>query len=184
MEPKVFKLLAPLKDDKGNELNELKARLLTIQEAWQAEDEIKDEDLRMDHFVRLVSGLSEAELEKLPYPDFTALATFIADQLHKPASSWEGNASTKDKHVMLMPFNHGGEYIAETRVQHPSVKAVRLRNKQKDQRDRSLFIISHCTGISVDALKLFSVPDWTELNVRVGDFLQQPTSYFQKTTSN
>jgi hypothetical protein len=49
--------------------------------------------------------------------------------------------------------------------------------------ERAEFITAHCTGLMLPDLALLTVPDWTQLQGRIDDFLNKPAAYFQKTTS-
>ena len=183
MQPKHFPLYAPITSDKNQPLTAVDARLFTIQEYWDIQDKTDDPVEQSDELVKLITGLTEKEFNQLKYPDLIELTDYVSEQLSKTASDYTGNDSTAAQHVFLMPVDHAGIEIAEAEVTCPSVQAVRLRDKQKTQRERSLFIISTCTRIDPDALRLLCLPDWIELNRRVSDFLQKPTSYFQKKTS-
>ena len=49
--------------------------------------------------------------------------------------------------------------------------------------ERAEFITAHCTGLMIPDLAGLTVPDWTELQERIDDFLNKPADFFRNATS-
>ena len=45
--------------------------------------------------------------------------------------------------------------------------------------DKALWLTAACTDLGVEDLKGMVVPDWLQLQGRLGDFLQKPASSFR-----
>jgi hypothetical protein len=50
-------------------------------------------------------------------------------------------------------------------------------------KERAEFITAHCTGLMIPDLASLTVPDWTALQGRIDDFLNQPAAFFRNATS-
>jgi hypothetical protein len=55
--------------------------------------------------------------------------------------------------------------------------------KLATNKERAEFITAHCSGLMLPDLAGLTVPDWTQLQERIDDFLNQPADFFRSATS-
>lgn len=181
MDRKVFKLLHPITDDNGDMITEITARLLTIGEHVEAEESGEDEFDSLDIVFCTITGLSQAELDRLSVPDFNTVTVYIDEQRTQPAELFISEKLDPDNPNLLQPIiANGGEVVEQINLKVPTVQSIRLRDKQKGTDwDKAFWMNSYCTGIGTEDLKNLSMPDWLQLQVRISDFLSKPAVYFQ-----
>lgn len=186
MERKVFVLFHPFDSDKGDKLTEINARLLTLGENIEIVDATDDELLQDDRMICAITGLTSGELDRLSVPDYNSLHAYLFDQRTQGTAEFLGKELDPDKPDLLQPITaNGGQAVESINLQVPSLKSVRLRDKVKGgDIDRALWMTSHCTGLGVSDLRGLCMPDWMQLQKRLGDFLLQPAGYFQSGTSD
>jgi hypothetical protein len=63
------------------------------------------------------------------------------------------------------------------------LRATKAMKKLKTAKERAEFITAHCTGLMLPDLASLTVPDWTQLQVRIDDFLNKPAAFFRSATS-
>lgn len=142
----------------------------------------EDDDARFEELAILATGQPREVIEELKRPDYISLSQRLSEYVNFPSSFFLGQTpADPDDTPLLMPIKSFGREIDRLQLQVPTMKATKAMTKLKDAAERSVFISAHCTGIA-DITKL-CVPDWTQLQGRLADFLNQPAAYFQKATS-
>ena len=63
------------------------------------------------------------------------------------------------------------------------LRATKVMKKLATNKERAEFITAHCTGLMIPDLAGLTVPDWTQLQERIDDFLNQPADFFRSATS-
>ena len=181
---KEFKLFRPITGDNGHKIEVAYAALLTLGQNNQAEKEATDELPASDRRVMAVTGLTATEIDRLSAPDFNSLSGYV-DQMRTQASvEFFGKTMDPDSPTLALPISvNGGEEVTTLSLQVPSVKQIRARDLvSNDVMTRALWLTSACTGAGPDDLLGLAMPDWLHLQVRLGDFLQQPAAYFHSGT--
>ncbi|MGY2398656.1 phage tail assembly protein [Pseudomonas sp. SDO5271_S396] len=145
-----------------------------------------DEDDQFFELAKLATGLSENELDQLKRPDYVSIAQYVHEMSTRPASFFRGepeDASADAPVKLLLPLEAAGRSHAELPLEMPALRATKVMKKLASDKDRAEFITAHCTGLMIPDLAQLTVPDWTELQVRINDFLNQPAAFFRNATS-
>ena len=182
--PKEFKLFRPITGDGGHKIEVVYATLLTLGQNNQAIKEATDALPAGDRRVMAVTGLKEDEIDRLSTPDFNSLSAYV-DQMRTQASAeFFGKRMDPDSPTLALPISvNGGEEVTTLSLQVPSVKQIRARDLvSKEVMTRALWLTSACTGAGPDDLLALAMPDWLHLQLRLGDFLQQPAAFFHSGT--
>jgi hypothetical protein len=144
----------------------------------------EDEDARFEELAILATGQAREVIEELKRPDYISLSLRLSEYINLPASFFLAETPTDpDDAPLLMPIKSFGREIDRLQLQVPTMKATKAMTKLKDTHEQSVFISAHCTGIAATDITRLCVPDWTQLQERLHDFLNQPAAYFQKATS-
>lgn len=143
-----------------------------------------DEDARFEALAVLATGQPLEVIEELKRPDYVSLASWLADYVNQPAYYFAGKKPKDlDNVPLLVPIRSFGQLVENLRLQVPTMKASKAMRAEKDPLKACDFISSHCTGIAHTDITKLSVPDWTQLQGRLDDFLNKPAAYFQSATS-
>jgi hypothetical protein len=183
-------LLSPITGDDGSEIEQIQLKPLYY--AAQKEALARagdDEDDQFFELAKLATGLSVKELDQLKRPDYVSIAQYVHEMSTRPASYFleqqaQGEQSVDPDQVpLLQPLNVAGRSMTSLTLEMPVLRATKAMKKLKTAKERSEFITAHCTGLMLPDLDLLTVPDWTQLQVRIDDFLNKPADFFRSATS-
>jgi len=183
-------LLSPITGDDGSEIEQIQLKPLYY--AAQKEALARagdDEDDQFFELAKLATGLSVKELDQLKRPDYVSIAQYVHEMSTRPASYFleqqaQGEQSVDPDQVsLLQPLNVAGRSMTSLTLEMPVLRATKAMKKLKTAKERAEFITAHCTGLMLPDLDLLTVPDWTQLQVRIDDFLNKPADYFRSATS-
>lgn len=183
-------LLSPITGDDGSEIEQIQLKPLYY--AAQKEALARagdDEDDQFFELARLATGLSVKELDQLKRPDYVSIAQYVHEMSTRPASYFleqqaQGEQSVDPDQVsLLQPLNVAGRSMTSLPLEMPVLRATKAMKKLKTAKERAEFITAHCTGLMLPDLDLLTVPDWTQLQVRIDDFLNKPADFFRSATS-
>ncbi|MFS2095314.1 phage tail assembly protein [Pseudomonas sp. B21-017] len=183
-------LLSPITGDDGSEIEQIQLKPLYY--AAQKEALARagdDEDDQFFELARLATGLSVKELDQLKRPDYVSIAQYVHEMSTRPASYFleqqaQGEQSVDPDQVsLLQPLNVAGRSMTSLTLEMPVLRATKAMKKLKTAKERAEFITAHCTGLMLPDLDLLTVPDWTQLQVRIDDFLNKPADFFRSATS-
>jgi hypothetical protein len=183
-------LLSPITGDDGAEIEQIQLKPLYY--AAQKEALARagdDEDDQFFELAKLATGLSVKELDQLKRPDYVSIAQYVHEMSTRPASYFleqqaQGEQSVDPDQVQLLqPLNVAGRSMTSLTLEMPVLRATKAMKKLKTAKERAEFITAHCTGLMLPDLDLLTVPDWTQLQVRIDDFLNKPADYFRSATS-
>lgn len=183
--PENLPLRWPVTNAEGEQLTELPVRAFTVEEHRAAIERAgEDEDAQFEQLALLATGQALSVIESLKRPDYISLTKRVFEYVTLPASYFSGvKEPDPDDVALLVPIKAQGGTQTRLALQVPSMGATKAMQKQKDGLQRTDFISAHCTGLAVHELGRLSVPDWTQLQVRLNDFLNKPADYFQDATS-
>ncbi|SDU36115.1 phage tail assembly protein [Pseudomonas yamanorum] len=148
-----------------------------------------DEDDQFFELAKLATGLSEKELDQLKRPDYVTIAQYVHDMSTRPASFFldesrePGDSSITEQVKLLLPLNAAGRTLTDVTLEMPALRATKVMKKLTTAKERAEFITAHCSGLMIPDLADLTVPDWTELQERIDDFLNQPAAFFRSATS-
>ncbi|MCE0871063.1 phage tail assembly protein [Pseudomonas alloputida] len=143
-----------------------------------------DEDEQFEALLLVATGLEPKVLEQMKRPDYVSISKQLFEYVRKPAGEFmEAAPADPDDVPLLVPFQGVGRMIERMTLEVPAMKATKVMRKLKTAEERADFISSACTGLSTPELMRMSVPDWNQLQERVGDFLNKPADYFRSVTS-
>ncbi|NUU35633.1 phage tail assembly protein [Pseudomonas sp. C2B4] len=189
--PPQHDLLSPITGDDGSQIEQIQLKPLYY--AAQKEALARAGDDEEDQFFELAllaTGLSVKELDQLKRPDYVTIARYVHEMSTLPASHFleqggEGKQSIvdPDEVTLLQPLAVAGRSLSSLILEMPVLRATRAMKKHKTPKERAEFITAHCTGLMIPDLALLTVPDWTQLQVRIDDFLNQPAAFFRSATS-
>jgi len=183
-------LLSPITGDDGAEIEQIQLKPLYY--AAQKEALARagdDEDDQFFELAKLATGLSVKELDQLKRPDYVSIAQYVHEMSTRPASYFleqqaQGEQSVDPDQVQLLqPLNVAGRSMTSLTLEMPVLRATKAMKKLKTAKERAEFITAHCTGLMLPDLDLLTVPDWTQLQVRIDDFLNKPADFFRSATS-
>ncbi|QVW24529.1 phage tail assembly protein [Pseudomonas hormoni] len=186
--PPVHALLSPITADDQSEIEQIQLKPLYY--AAQKEALARagdDEDDQFFELALLATGLSVKELDQLKRPDYVSIAQYVHEMSTRPASYFleqsEEEPSEPDQVQLLQPLHVAGRTLTSLSLEMPVLRATKAMKKLKTPKERAEFITAHCTGLMIPDLALLTVPDWTQLQVRIDDFLNKPAAYFRSATS-
>ena len=192
--PPVHALLSPITADDQSTIEQIQLKPLFY--AAQKEALARagdDEDDQFFELARLATGLSVKELDQLKRPDYVSIAQYVHEMSTRPASYFLAqaveaessieSADDPDQVQLLQPLNAVGRSMTSLTLEMPVLRATKAMKKLKTAKERAEFITAHCTGLMLPDLDLLTVPDWTQLQVRIDDFLNKPAAFFRSATS-
>jgi hypothetical protein len=192
--PPVHALLSPITADDQSTIEQIQLKPLFY--AAQKEALVRagnDEDDQFFELALLATGLSVKELDQLKRPDYVSIAQYVHEMSTLPASYFlaqvtEDESSSEssddlDQVQLLQPLNAAGRSMSSLTLEMPVLRATKAMKKLKTAKERAEFITAHCTGLMIPDLDLLTVPDWTQLQVRIDDFLNKPADFFRSATS-
>ncbi|HEF4758433.1 TPA: phage tail assembly protein [Pseudomonas putida] len=184
-------LLSPITGDDGSLIEQIQLKPLYY--AAQKEALARagdDEDDQFFELALLASGLSIKELDQLKRPDYVSIAQYVHEMSTLPTSHFLEQAeqgtqpsTDPDAVTLLQPLAVAGRTLTELLLEMPVLRATKAMKKLKTSKERAEFITAHCTGLMLPDLAYLTVPDWTQLQVRIDDFLNQPAAFFRNATS-
>ncbi|MFL3984713.1 phage tail assembly protein [Pseudomonas aeruginosa] len=181
------KLRWPMIGEGGEKVTEIKLRALTVAEHREAIESAGPDADDDDHFEALLlaaSGLPATALVQIKRPDYVSLVKIMHEYVTMPASYFLGvKVTDPDDAPLLVPIKAQGRVVERLPLQVPTLFATKAMRKLKTSHERTDFISSHCTGITPVELLQLSLPDWTQLQGRLNDFLNKPADYFPLATS-
>ncbi|MGF6396432.1 hypothetical protein ABH905_000098 [Pseudomonas frederiksbergensis] len=188
--PPVHVLLSPIIADDQSTIEQIQLKPLFY--AAQKEALARagdDEDDQFFELAKLATGLSVKELDQLKRPDYVSIAQYVHEMSTRSASYFleqqaQGEQSVDPDQVQLLqPLNAVGRSMTSLTLEMPVLRATKAMKILKTARERAEFITAHCTGLMLPDLDLLTVPDWTQLQVRIDDFLNKPADFFRNATS-
>ena len=185
--PPLHPLLSPITADTGATIEQVQLKPLYY--AAQKEALARagdDEDDQFFELAKLATGLSEKELDQLKRPDYVTIAQYVHEMSTRPASFFldKQAESTHEQPIQLLqPLDAAGRIFAELSLEMPALRATKVMKKLATNKERAEFITAHCSGLMIPDLAHLTVPDWTELQERIDDFLNQPADFFRNATS-
>jgi len=190
--PPKHELLSPITGDDGSEIEQI--QLQPLYYAAQKEALARagdDEDDQFFELAKLATGLSVKELDQLKRPDYVSIAQYVHEMSTRPASYFlqqateadEVSDDDPDQVQLLQPLNVAGRSVTSLTLEMPVLRATKAMKKLKTAKERAEFITAHCTGLMLPDLASLTVPDWTQLQVRIDDFLNKPADFFRNATS-
>ncbi|MGF6287872.1 phage tail assembly protein [Pseudomonas silensiensis] len=185
--PPVHPLLSPITADDQSTLEQIQLKPLFYaaqkEALFRAGD---DEDDQFFELAKLATGLSVKELDQLKRPDYVSIAQYVHEMSTRPSSYFlqrDTASDDPDQVQLLQPLDAAGRSLTSLTLEMPVLRATKAMKKLKTAKERAEFITAHCTGLMLPDLDLLTVPDWTQLQVRIDDFLNKPADYFRNATS-
>ncbi|ROM70290.1 hypothetical protein BK654_28580 [Pseudomonas brassicacearum] len=186
--PPVHVLLSPITGDDESQIKQLQLKPLYYAAQKDALARAgDDEDDQFFELAKLATGLSVKELDQLKRPDYVSIAQYVHEMSTRPTSHFleqvAGAPADPDQVQLLQPLNAAGRSVTSLSLEMPILRATKAMKKLKTAKERAEFITAHCTGLMLPDLDLLTVPDWTQLQVRIDDFLNKPADFFRSATS-
>ncbi|MBK5408028.1 phage tail assembly protein [Pseudomonas yamanorum] len=188
--PPLHILLSPITADTGATIEQIQLKPLFYAAQKDALARAgDDEDDQFFELAKLATGLSEKELDQLKRPDYVTIAQYVHDMSTRPASFFldesrePGDSSITEQVKLLLPLNAAGRTLTDVTLEMPALRATKVMKKLTTAKERAEFITAHCSGLMIPDLADLTVPDWTELQERIDDFLNQPAAFFRSATS-
>ncbi|UZE24916.1 phage tail assembly protein [Pseudomonas sp. B21-056] len=181
-------LLSPITGDDGSQIDQLQLNPLFYAAQKDALARAgDDEDDQFFELAKLATGLSVKELDQLKRPDYVSIAQYVHEMSTRPASHFlghtDGAVEDPDQVQLLQPIDVAGRSLTSLTLEMPVLRATKAMKKLKTAKERAEFITAHCTGLMLPDLDRLTVPDWTQLQVRIDDFLNKPADFFRSATS-
>ncbi|MBT1268226.1 phage tail assembly protein [Pseudomonas sp. VS38] len=188
--PPLHILLSPITADTGETIEKIQLKPLFYAPQKEALARAgDDEDDQFFELAKLATGLSEHELDQLKRPDYVSIAQYVHEMSTRPASFFlnandQPRESQTSEHVsLLLPLDTAGRSLTAVTLEMPALRATKVMKKLATNKERAEFITAHCTGLMIPDLAGLTVPDWTELQERIDDFLNKPADFFRSATS-
>lgn len=183
--PEPHTLLQPITKASGETLTSIELRPFNVAEHRAALATVgNDEDDQFEALLLVATGLALEDLEQIKRPDYVSLSKLVHEYVTLPASYFLGcKPADPDDAPLLIPIKAVGREVDRLALQVPAMKATKVMRKLKTPLERADFISAHCTGLSTVEIQRLSVPDWTQLQGRLNDFLNKPADFFRNATS-
>ncbi|GAB5339270.1 phage tail assembly protein [Pseudomonas fluorescens] len=185
--PPLHILLSPITADTGAMIQQIQLKPLFYAAQKDALARAgDDEDEQFFELAKLATGLSEKELDQLKRPDYVSIAQYVHEMSTRPAAFFldQHQEASHDEPVhLLLPLDAAGRSLTELSLEMPALRATKVMKKLTTNKERAEFITAHCTGLMIPDLAGLTVPDWTQLQERIDDFLNQPADFFRSATS-
>ncbi|MCS4246780.1 phage tail assembly protein [Pseudomonas sp. BIGb0164] len=185
--PPLHRLLSPVTADTGAMIEQVQLKPLYYAAQKDALARAgDDEDDQFFELAKLATGLSEKELDQLKRPDYVTIAHYVHEMSTRPAAFFLGEPEESSSHEqvkLLLPLDAAGRTLTELPLEMPALRATKVMKKLTTNKERAEFITAHCTGLMIPDLAHLTVPDWTQLQERIDDFLNQPAAFFRNATS-
>ena len=188
--PPLHILLSPITADTGETIEKIQLKPLFYAPQKEALARAgDDEDDQFFELAKLATGLSEHELDQLKRPDYVSIAQYVHEMSTRPASFFlnandQPRESQTSEHVsLLLPLDTAGRSLTAVTLEMPALRATKVMTKLATNKERAEFITAHCTGLMIPDLAGLTVPDWTELQERIDDFLNKPADFFRSAIS-
>ena len=185
--PPLHILLSPITADTGAMIQQIQLKPLFYAAQKDALARAgDDEDEQFFELAKLATGLSEKELDQLKRPDYVSIAQYVYEMSTRPAAFFldQHQEASHDEPVhLLLPLDAAGRSLTELSLEMPALRATKVMKKLTTNKERAEFITAHCTGLMIPDLAGLTVPDWTQLQERIDDFLNQPADFFRSATS-
>ena len=183
--PPTHELLSPITGDDGSQIEQLTLKPLYYAAQKDALARAgDDEDDQFFELAKLATGLSVKELDQLKRPDYVSIAQYVHEMSTRPASYFlDEPQADPDQVQLLQALDVAGRSLTSLTLEMPVLRATKAMKKLKTAKERAEFITAHCTGLMIPDLDLLTVPDWTQLQVRIDDFLNKPADFFRSATS-
>ena len=185
--PPLHRLLSPINADTGATIEQVQLKPLYYAAQKDALARAgDDEDDQFFELAKLATGLSEKELDQLKRPDYVTIAQYVHEMSTRPASFFLKEREEPSRHEqvqLLLPLDAAGRTLTLLPLEMPALRATKAMKKLATNKERAEFITAHCTGLMIPDLAGLTVPDWTELQERIDDFLNQPADFFRSATS-
>jgi hypothetical protein len=188
--PPLHILLSPITADTGATIEQVQLKPLYYAAQKDALARAgDDEDDQFFELAKLATGLSEKELDQLKRPDYVTIAQYVHDMSTRPASFFRdearepGDSIVSEQVKLLLPLNAAGRTLTAVTLEMPALRATKVMKKLTTAKERAEFITAHCSSLMIPDLADLTVPDWTELQERIDDFLNQPAAFFRSATS-
>ncbi|WP_017906176.1 phage tail assembly protein [Pseudomonas asplenii] len=191
--PPKHRLLSPITADDGSQIEQIQLKPLFYAAQKEALARAgEDEDDQFFELAKLATGLSDKVLDQLKRPDYVSIAQYVHDMSTRPTRYFlEQAAELRDADLdngpdqipLLQPLDLGGRSVSSLTLEMPALRATKVMKTLKTAKERAEFITAHCTGLMIPDLAHLTVPDWTQLQVRIDDFLNKPAAFFQSATS-
>ncbi len=189
-------LLSPITGDDESQIEQIQLKPLFYAAQKEALARAgEDEDDQFFELAKLATGLSIKELDQLKRPDYVSIAQYVHEMSTRPTSHFlqqaaeageavdVESADDPDQVQLLQPLNVAGRSMTSLTLEMPVLRATKAMKKLKTAKERAEFITAHCTGLMLPDLASLTVPDWTQLQVRIDDFLNKPAAFFRSATS-
>lgn len=194
--PPKHALLSPITGDDESQIEQIQLKPLFYAAQKEALARAgEDEDDQFFELAKLATGLSIKELDQLKRPDYVSIAQYVHEMSTRPTSYFLQQAGEADEVSdmelsddpdqvrLLQPLNVAGRSMTSLSLEMPVLRATKAMKKLKTAKERAEFITAHCTGLMLPDLASLTVPDWTQLQVRIDDFLNKPAAFFRSATS-
>ncbi|MGE8069554.1 phage tail assembly protein [Pseudomonas sp. NPDC089569] len=187
--PPKHELLSAISADDGSSIEQIQLKPLYYAAQKEALARAGDnEDDQFFELALLATGLSVKELDQLKRPDYVSIAHYVHEMSTLPTSHFlelagEPSSADPDDVTLLQPLAVAGRTLTALSLEMPVLRATKAMKKLKTAKERAEFITAHCTGLMLPDLALLTVPDWTQLQVRIDDFLNRPAAFFRSATS-
>ncbi|MBK5375712.1 phage tail assembly protein [Pseudomonas sp. TH08] len=188
--PPKHDLLSPITGDDGSQIEQIQLKPLFYAAQKEALERAgDDEDDQFFELALLATGLSVKELDQLKRPDYVSIAQYVHEMSTRPTAYFLDQVEDAEKSAdpdqiqLLQPLAVTGRTVTSLSLEMPVLRATKVMKKLKTAKERAEFITAHCAGLMIPDLAQLTVPDWTQLQVRIDDFLNQPAAYFRNATS-
>ncbi|WP_125782824.1 phage tail assembly protein [Pseudoalteromonas rubra] len=178
---KTHPLKWPINIDGDQSIENVTIAPLTVGQERELSKIHKDDEKKMLRACIVKStGLTEQQMLQLVAPDYTTISREVLALMTKPASEFSSQDIEHDSPVLLHPIvGDTGEQITSYTIKPPTVQCTDMMDAHKDEWERTMFISASCSGLSATELSRLSLPDWTQMQNRLLDFLTEPADFFQ-----
>lgn len=171
---------------KQGEQTELLVEPLTQAQFTIANEEAQEDlDILTEELLLEITDLKEENFKNLSSPDFMSIRTLINEWASVSSNVIypDLEKATKDRIPLAMPIKRDdGSELKAIELTIPTVLTRRLARKKAAHQQNS-FITHACTGLTEAEQGRLFMPDWTQVQLAVSDFLNKKADYFQIKTS-
>lgn len=180
LKPIIHELLKPVGSDDANR-TEIKLGFLT-HSIYVDLDLDQEEEEWVEEAVLALSDMTSDEFYALSSSDYNSLKNIITSMITKTSKDhWLSSVAVSHEKIQLaMPIkSDDGHIITELTMKIPTVRTRKIYRQLPTAEAKQTMITCECTGLSKTEVGRLFLPDWSQAQANINNFLNKAADFFQ-----